>query len=232
MTTYDSLVARLTLAVDHDDDDDNPATPDVDGNAAQADEPGAQAVLERLVAAYTGLGAPDLSPPPTTTSYAARVAAWQAGSDQTYAACDRSARALMTLIQSLAPRYPSSPTDFRGNPIPVERRGAIFDPGMRALDPIAVPPDGVNADGLVRPLVHMLQGLSAGQPTALRCRLQCRDRRRPGLRECPHEANARAPCCARYLCDVGREDAYSQAKASAEAFVAYLDAIATPDGVP
>ena len=122
--TYEEAVARLTLAIDDD------SAPPVDGNATVEDEVTAALLLERLIAAYNGAGAVS-APVATGSSYSRQVAAREAAIEAAYQAFDRSMRSLMTIVVDHASRYPDEEFDFRGNPIPVELRGAIRNETVR-----------------------------------------------------------------------------------------------------
>jgi hypothetical protein len=125
--THEELVARLTLAIDH-DDDANDSTPPADGNATEPDEAVAERVLADLLRYAPGPapeGAPPSSagPPPVD-----RV-------ELAYAAWDRAVRAVMVMLLERCRRYPDEEFDPRGNPIPPELRGQPVDAAIRSLDP-------------------------------------------------------------------------------------------------
>jgi hypothetical protein len=209
--TYEELVTRLTAAVDN-----RNTTPVTDGNAAEPDEGQAEAILERLVRAH---GSPGGSSGTSDTGYAARLARWEDRLDQSYTAFDRAARALMTMVQARAARYPDTETDFRGTPIPVELRGAIYDAEIRAWNPetpVTVA-TGVAAQGYIGCLGRHARDVGIADAvieSARACGLDY-----DGARNSPVPTR-RPPTPG-----VSSGLSYATATADAEAFVEYLDAI-------
>lgn len=135
MATHAELVARLTLAIDHDDDDDD-STPRVEGNANGPDKAVAERILEELLR-YAPVAPPATTPRSSTaggTTPAERIA-------QAYDAWDRAVRAMMTMILERCWRYHDAATDPRGNPIAPELRGQPVDAGIRAFDPDSPTPE-------------------------------------------------------------------------------------------
>lgn len=210
--TYEELVARLTAAVDSTD-------PVVDGNANEADEQQAEIILARLVAAHDHPGG-SVVQVSDRSAYAARLTRWEDNIDQGYVEFDRAIRALMTMIQERAVRYPDAETDARGNPIPEELRGEIYDSEIRGWDPETPFPaaaTGVSASGIMGCIVRHARDVGidgAVCESALACGRAYESAR-----------NAPVPVLRHYGAgSVGGND-YAAALAAATAFCEYLDAL-------
>jgi hypothetical protein len=203
MAIQAELVARLTAAID------NPNT-HVDGNAAAPDEGQAAVLLERLVRSYNASLATSSASP--SSNYNARLARWADNIDDSFAAFDRSLRALMMMIRERAAR---------------DEFDEIIDPNIAAMDPDTEtnPLDlEVNAVGYIHSLLKYLPDID---PSVHNAALQCA-RAYESFSRRPEPARDRPRVVARspYALD------YPAAKAAAEAYCEYLDAIALPGGVP
>jgi hypothetical protein len=202
MATQAALVARLTAAID------NPTT-HADGNAAAPDEGQAAILLERLVRTYNAsVAAPPASP---SSRHAARVAAWEANIENSFLAYDRSLRALMTMIRARAER---------------DEFDVIINPIIAAMDPDTEtdpPPAEINATAIMREYLKYLPDID---PSLREAAMMCaRD----------YETFSRRPEPVRARTTVIRStsaDDYPSAKAAAEAYCEYLDAVALTGGVP
>jgi hypothetical protein len=147
-----------------------------------------------------------------------------------------SAIGLSVPMQSHAARWPSDPTDARGNPIDAGDRGQIIDLTVRAWNPatpLAEPPIEVNAAGDPRMIMRHLEispfavdanayddAIESAESCARHYqRVRTAEVRVPMTRPEPMTSTANV-------------QAYSAALRAAEAFVTYMDAVAAADGTP
>ncbi len=217
--SYETLVARLTAAID------DGAT---DGNVTVIDERYAREVLERLQRAHAAqTESPSPSEPPQ--SYSTRYTRWEAGVEQDALAYDRSVRALIRIVQSHAPRYADAEFDVRGNPIAPELRGEIVDPLVRALDPdspIDLPPVEVTPGDV--PALRRALGAAQLPPYAAAFdAAEAIARQWDTVRRHP----PKQPFLQSAFMAHNRASEFDAAMTEAAAFVEYLDAQATPSGV-
>lgn len=141
-------------------------------DAAEAEEPTAAAVLERLVTAKTRYDAAIAGSPSTSSDdYASRLARWQTRRDQTAADLDRAARALMVLIRAHARRYPNTPTDLRGNPVPYP--GEPVDANVRAMDPGSPLPTIEPESGAVTFIGCLAHHAAGVDPSVVEAAMEC-----------------------------------------------------------
>jgi hypothetical protein len=211
--THDELVTRLTAAID-----DRSVIPRIDGNASEPDEVVAERLLEDLL--RYAPGTPATTPGSSTsggTTPAERVAL-------AYSAWDRAVRALQLMVLERCQRYPNAETDPRGNPIPEELRGQPVDGNIRAWDPetpMDEVPVEVGASGPVR--YARDHGIDESVIESMRNCVDTYDQARYATLRTPWLMSG-GGAGTRRVDRLASE--YARAKAAAEAFVEYLDALA------